>query len=405
MLRQDFSYGFIQKLCVFYLVIWTISPPMEIGTVYRIAALLCAAVWFVLWIIRENPVMLEKEQFYAILFLMLIITVVYIESRSLSTIIKQIAMFMLIICYIMSRYYYGRLDELGGMVPIIMILLIIWNYNTVQALVEDPTIARRLVRDDETIYEYLKQGVGGYGLIYPQVCVSPLILAWILKSFRNNKLYFAVGVVWTVSFVWFLALAGYSIAVFASAMGALLLLFYRGRSGVAAFLAAIAIFLAVMLSIMYVDSFREWLLEVFDGSAVEKKILDLVSTAETGETGESIQVRMDAYVSSVINIFKYPIIGSLWRNNGGGHSAFLDITSKYGLLGGYMFAKMIYSVPLHYKKRYNDRFIIATSNATLITLMFVTALDSMSYSFTCMVFIIAPLMFEDIIKWTGAEEE
>ncbi len=405
MLKQGFSYGLIQKLCVLYLVIWTISPPMEVGTVYRILALACAGIWFLIWFIRENPIMLEKDQFYSLIFLVVIIAVVYIESRSVSTIIKQIGMFMLIICFIMSRYYYGRFEELSGIVPIVMVLFIIWNYNTIQALIEDPSIARRIVRDDESIYEYLQQGVGGYSLVYPQVCVCPLIIAWAIKAIKNNKLYFVIGLVWLISYVWLLSLAGYSIAIFASVTGLVLLLFYRGRSGIAAFFVATAVFFTVMLSIMYIDDFREWLLEIFDGTTVTKKINDLVATSETGQTGESIQVRIRAYFASIKDILRYPVIGSLWRGSGGGHSAMLDTTSKFGLLGGYMFANMMYSVPVHYKKRYNDKFIIATANANLITLMFVTVMDSMTYSFTCMALIVAPLMFEDIIKWTEVDRE
>ena len=102
-------------------------------------------------------------------------------------------------------------------------------------------------------------------------------------------------------------------------------------------------------------------------------------------------------------MLKYPIIGSLWRENGGGHSALLDIISKYGWLGGYAFAMMFYHVPFHYKHHYNNSFINSTTNATLITLLFVSILDSFTYSFTYMILIVASLLFEDIIKWTGAE--
>ena len=82
-----------------------------------------------------------------------------------------------------------------------------------------------------------------------------------------------------------------------------------------------------------------------------------------GVTGDSIQIRIDAYSNSLIDMLKYPIIGSLWRENGGGHSALMDITSKYGWLGGYAFAMMFYHVPFHYKHHYNDKFIIAATNA------------------------------------------
>ena len=404
MFRNIFLYGFIQKIAVLYLIVWTISPPLQVDTVYRIIALGCAVLWAGIWFIRETPVTLGKEQLGAISFLIAVMIVIYFEKYSFSALIKQIAMIMLVICFMMTYFYDDKWDELAGIVPIVLILLTVWNYKTFSILIEDHTIARLLVRDDVTTYDYLRQGIGGYSLIYPQVCISPLILAWTFKAFRNNKLFFAIGVAWAYTFVRFLELAGYSVALFASTIGLILLLFYRGKNAIPAFMITILVFIGIMAAILYVIPFREWILETFDGMAVARKVNDLVSTSESGVTGDSIQVRIDAYSNSLGDILKYPIIGSLWRENGGGHSAILDTISKYGWLGGYALIMMFYHVPFHYKHHYNDKFITSAANATLVTLMFVSVLDSFNYSFTCMILIVSSLLFEDIIKWTGAEK-
>ncbi len=404
MFKNALSLGFIQKIAVLYLVIWTISPPLQVDTIYRIIALACAVIWVAIWFIRESPITLGKEQIGAIFFLIAVMVVVYFEKYDFSALIKQIALIMLVICFMMTYFYDDKWDELAGIVPIVLLLLTIWNYKTFNILIEDHTIARLLVRDDEATYDYLRQGIGGYSLIYPQVCISPAILAWIYKSFKYNKLFFAIGAIWTYTFVRLLELAGYSIALFASAIGLLLLLFYRGKNILPAFIVTILVFVAIMASILYFAPFREWILETFDGTAVARKVNDLVSTSESGVTGDSIQARIDAYSNSLMDMLKYPIIGSLWRGGGGGHSALLDITSKYGWLGGYAFSMMFYHVPFHYKHHCNNKFITSVANATLITLMFVSILDSFNYSFTCMVMIVSSLLFEDIIKWTGAEK-
>ena len=404
MLKNGFSYGSIQAVAVLYLVVWTISPPLQVDLIYRLIALACAVVWAAIWFIRENPVTLGKEQIGAIFFLIAVMVVVYFEKYSFSSLIKQIALIMLVICFIMTYFYDNKWHELSGIVPIVLILLIIWNLKTVDILVEDHTIARLLVRGDETTYQYLRQGIGGYSLMYPQVCICPLIFAWIIKAFKNNKFFFAIGIVWIYSYVRFLELAGYSIALFASSIGLLLLLFYRGKNAVPALLVTIVAFIGVMAAILYITPFREWILETFDGMAVARKVNDLVNPSDPGVTGDSIQVRIDAYTYSLQNIFKYPIIGSLGREGTGSHSALLDITAVYGLLGGYAFSMMFYHVPMHYKHHFKDKFITRVANATLVTLMFVSILDSFNYSFTCMILIVASLIFEDIIKWTGAEK-
>ena len=404
MLKNGFSYGFIQKIAIMYLIVWTISPPLQVDTIYRLIALACAVLWAAIWFVRESPVTLGKEQIGAIFFLIAVMVVVYFEKYDLSALIKQIALIMLVICFMMTYFYDDKWDELAGIVPIVLILLTVWNYKTFTILIEDHTIARILVRDDEATYAFLKQGIGGYSLIYPQVCICPLIFAWIFKAFRHNKLYFAIGIAWIYAYVRLLELAGYSIALFASAVGLLILLFYRGKNVVVAFIITILVFIGIMAAILYITPFREWILETFDGTAVANKVNDLISTSDSGVTGDSIQVRIDAYSNSLIDIIKYPIIGSLWREGGGGHSALLDIISKYGWLGGYAFSMMFYHVPFHYKHHFNNKYIIRTANATLVTLMFVSVLDTVSYSFVCMVMIVSSLIFEDIIKWTGAEK-
>lgn len=404
MFKNVLSLGFIQKIAVLYLVIWTISPPLQVDTVYRIVALVCAVLWVAIWFVRENPITLGKEQIGAVFFLVAVMAVVYFERYDFSALIKQISLIMLVICFMMTYFYDDKWDELAGIVPIVLILLTIWNYKTFSILIEDHTIARLLVRDDEATYEYLRQGIGGYSLIYPQVCISPLIVAWTFKALKNNKLFFAVGVVWAYTFVRVLELAGYSIALFASAIGLILLVFYRGKNIIPAFIVTILAFAVIMAATLYIQPFREWILETFDGTAVAGKVNDLVSTSETGVTGDSIQGRINAYLNSLMDMLKYPIIGSLWREGGGGHSALMDITAKYGWLGGYAFAMMIYHIPLHYKRHFNNKFILLTANATLITLMFVSLFDSFNYSFSCMVMIVSSLLFEDIIKWTGAEK-
>ncbi len=404
MLRRGFTYGTVQMLAVLYLVIWTISPPLEIDLIYRLIALAAAAVWFVILLIRENPVILGKEHVAALFFMLAVILVTFIETEDFESILKQIAIFMLVICFIMNYFYRGKWDELSGILIVVFVLLIVWNIKTYSALVEDPTIARLLVRDDEGVYSYLRQGVGGYSLVYPQVCVSSAVLAWTIKAFRKNWLKFAVGCVWAVTFVMMVSKAGYSLAIFTSAVGTVILLLYKGKNSVSAFFTALAIFAGSMMAILYLHDFRSFLLEFFDGTAVAKKINDLVATSDSGAAEGSIQDRMVAYKGSIDTIIKYPLIGALWRDGGGGHSAFFDIIAKYGVFGGVMFSVMFYAVPRYYKQKYNNRFITSMANASMVSLLFISLLDSFTYSFVCMILLVLPMLFEDVIRWTGVEE-
>lgn len=405
MVKNKFNYGTIQSIAIAYLTVWSISPPLEIDLIYRLLAVVAATVWAGVWLIRENPIVLDKNQLVSIFFLFTVVAVTFISNGDFNGILKQISFFMLVVCFIMNSFYKKHWDELQWLIPIALVLFTVYNYKTVQALIEDPSIARQIVRDDEAIYEYLRQGIGGYGLIYPQVCISSAILLWVIKAFKHNKIYFVIGVIWVISFVQLISKAGYSIAVFTSAIGVLLLFFYKGKSGMKAFLVASVVFAVIMFSIVNFDGFREWLLEIFDGTAVAKKINDLVATSETGAAEGSIQDRMTRYISSLKTIVTYPIVGALWRASGGGHSGLLDTIAKYGLWGGWFFVKSVYSVPNYYKKKFDKPIVTRMCNASLVCLLIVTCLDSVTYSFYCVILFILPLLFEDIIKWEGIENE
>lgn len=405
MAQRDITFGKIQSIAIAYLTIWSISPPMEIDMIYRIIAVGMVVIWAGIWLLRENPIVLDKNQLASVLFLFTVIGVTFIDNGDFNGILKQIAFFMLVVCFIMNNFYKDHWDEVRWLIPVVLVLFIIWNYKTTQALIEDPTIARRIVRDDESIYQYLRQGVGGYGLVYPQVCISSAILMWTIKAFRHNKIYFVIGVIWAVSFVQLVSKAGYSIAIFTSVVGVILLFFYNGKSGLKAFAVAAVVFAVIMLSILYVEEFRNWLLETFDGTAVAKKVNDLVATSETGEAEGSIQARVTRYVYSLQTIAKYPIIGALWRDSGGGHSALLDAVAKYGLWGGWFFIKSFYSVPYYYKSRYEHPLIRRMGNSTLVALLIVTLLNSAPYAFCCVVLLVLPLFYESIIRWEGINDE
>ena len=42
------KFSFIQKILVLYVIIWTISPPLQIDMIYRVAALGAIGLWFIL---------------------------------------------------------------------------------------------------------------------------------------------------------------------------------------------------------------------------------------------------------------------------------------------------------------------------------------------------------------------
>ena len=389
----------IQQVSVLYLCVWTISPFMEIDLIWRIGALMAFGLWMICAVSRGLH--FEKIHLLALAFVALVVVVNIVENNGFSKILRPIQYYMLVLFFIVGHFYKDKWKELYFIVPIILLLLIYFNFKSAFTVMEDATIARRLVRNDEDMYIYLRQGIGGYSLIYPQVVTFPVLVMWLFKSYRQKKLFFLIGIVWIVSYVLFVINANYSIAITGSVISLIILLFYKGHSVGLAFAVSAGLFIALMLMILNWEGFRNMLLEFFDGTAVAKKINDLVATSESGAAEGSINDRVITYQATFNTIFRFPIIGGLWWESGGGHSALADAFAKYGLFGGYVFCKILYSVPSQYKKTYGFKTIQQLTNANLVVLLFVTLLDSTPYAFMGMILIITPILYETIIEWDG----
>ena len=389
----------IQQISVLYMVIWTISPFMEVDNIWRIGALAAFGLW--LLCAMSRGLHLERIHMLAIAFLALVVIVNIIENNGFGKIMRPINLYMMVLFLIVGHFYIDKWKELYFIVPIILLFLIYFNFKSAFKVMEDPTIARLIVRNDEEMYQYLRQGVGGYGLVYPQVITFPVLVMWIFKAFKHKKVYFIIGITWTVSYIMFILNANYSIAIVGSLISLIILLFYKGHSIGLAFAVSFGLFVALMMMVLYWNDFRNMLLEFFDGTAVAKKINDLVATSESGEAEGSINARMIAYQRTFDTIFKFPFIGGLWWESGGGHTALGDAFAKYGIFGGYIFCQIMYGVPSQYKKAYGFKSIQQVANANLVVLLFVTLLDTTPYAFMGMVLIITPILYENIIEWDG----
>lgn len=397
------KFSFIQKILVLYVIIWTISPPLQIDMIYRVAALGAIGLWFILNL--PQNVRFEKIHIFAIVFVLLIVIVNLIESKGdFGNLLKPINYYLLVVAFLMAYSYKDRWDELSSLVPIVLLLLIYFNFKTYQTVVEDPAIARLIVRNDPSIYPHIRNGVGGYGLLYSQVCVFPVLVSWILSSFKKSKLRFAIGVAWIVSYVMYLLNSGYTIALVTSVVSLVILFLYRRSSIVMAVVITTIIVVSLVWLIGYNDGFRNALLTFFDGTTVAKKINDIYLSITTENAADSILVRMNAYWNSIVTILNYPFIGSLWWSSGGGHSALLDTFAKYGVFGLIIFVKIIFDLPLRIKKSPPTGKDTRIANALFISLLMVLLLDSMPYNFVMLIVFVVPICYNDILNWRKTDE-
>ena len=387
----------MQMVAVLYLMAWSISPPLQIDLIFRLLALGLALVWFFIEFL--NRFEFTNIQIWCAIFMVAVALMSYLLNGA-GAILAEISVYMMVLAYFISIYSADSWQNYKIVVPLTLGLLIIFNYRTVTELANDPAIARLLVRDTPELYVYMRKGVGGYGLVYPQVVISPVIYAWTLLSFKNNKFFFFLGAAWTVSFFALILNAGYSIAVIVSAISLAILIFYRRKSVFPAFIISFILIAAVVLMLVYVESFRNLILQIFDGTKVVRKIEDLVSTAE-GETADSFANRIERYWWSIQTCFQYPIIGcKLFGGRVGGHSEILDTFASYGVWGGIPLLLMLFHTPHYFKTTIPESSTIrATANAHITAIALVALLDPYGFTVYFPLLILCPIMYSDIIKW------
>ena len=392
----------LQMISIFYLMVWSVSPPLQMDLIYRLLALGLAFIWFLVEFFRRFE--FTRMQIWCALFMAGVAIIAYILN-GFNGVMGEIAVYMMVLAYFINIYSSDSWQNYSFIVPITLGLLIFFNYQTASALEEDASIARQLVRDTEELYVYMRRGIGGYGLVYPQVVISPVVFAWTLKALEKNKFFFAVGAVWSASFWWLLSNAGYSIAVIASAVSLIILIFYRRRSIVPAFAISVALIIVGVLLLVYVEGFRNLVLQIFDGTKVVRKIEDLLSTAE-GEMADSFNGRITRYWMSILTSLQYPVIGcKLFNNQVGGHSEILDMIARYGVWGGVPVIVMTFYTPLEFKDIAKTTTMLATSNAHLMVIALVALFDPFVYQVYFPLLILCPIMYTQIMKWTGEYHE
>ena len=403
-MRSDRAVIRIQAFAVLYLIMWTVSPPLWIGNAWRLLAMASATVWIFLAFIRRQ-IWIDNTVVMALVFGLLgaIVSLVEFGAKGL---ILQISLYMLVLCYLIFRSYNDRdgFNELKWIIPVVLIALAFYNYRSATALAEDAHIARAMARDDSSTYSYMRQGIGGYGLVYAQVIVIPAVLRWTEIAFRKAKVSFFIGCVYLMTCVMLLQEAGYTIAVTSVILGVIVLHFFKNKRVGLLLVAMVLLVVGLEYALLHFESFQKVVLDFFAGSKVETRINEIIAASTTGETSSSIDSRISTYLTSIRVILRYPIIGGLGWSGGGGHSAILDAFAKYGLFGGIAFIRLYFAAPNEYRRRYADTSSYRVFNASLVPMFIVALLNSVPYNMIAMALLFLPILYEDILRREGVKE-
>lgn len=380
----------IRNICVYYLLAWPLTPPLRVGTYWRILfvlAFLGFLVTSVNALSRRMQLCFATTSIYAGF-----VSVLWLRYGELQWPVFIATFIYYAFSFIFIYYHEVGFDKLKGCFWVLLGSLAFWNFTTILALIADPTICRRLGNssDDLSTVQLSTMELlmaGGFATVY---CTSLLIprmldLLWLGKKpirLSVPKKEKVASIAFLITGLIVVAWASYSIAVVVTVLGVGLWFLRKQLSFPILLLAGVV---AAVCFIATKDLIYEMLL-YFSGDNLfyANKIESLFNPASSRMESEG---RFELYGLSLNSFFKNPLWGA---GESGGHSGVLDLL---GLYGGFLGFGMIWMFFLPFFVLWKKMKAAGTKGiliATLVPFVLLLFLNPLQFAYATVVFAIFP---------------
>lgn len=336
------------------LLLFLLLPALSISPEYRISALVATGIFYA-FVIYDELITLKG---FDRLFLLTLVFLIYsnlvgsVLRENYITQFVQLSIFLLCIhisWYILIR----RPNNLSILIISILSLNLITLVLTYIELGQTPEVARLLSNSNEISNEIISRGIGGYGLVYSNVLMFPVLViglkSWFTKQTRLKfvwitRILLLLNMV-TISLL--IMKAGYTIAVLLLIIQAVFLLLFR-RASPRFYLTGMIIMGIVVTLFMLMQEYQEEIKGLVEGTFYEQKVNDILATLHNESSEGSVGGRTERYVFSLEAFVKSPLFGKLIPNNAfiGGHSTILDTFGRFGLFLGVLLIVILTYVPV-----------------------------------------------------------
>jgi len=345
---------FLIRTCGLYLVAWTFFPFMQVGTIYRLAAILCAGMWLVLALVNKPRFINDNLTFVVISVLVvgfMALWYVWLGIGIIGAVIQCLQVIIMVLVGMVSLYTFQHdKDFAKWLFAFILIAIIVFCITTTYAVITDPYAAR--IANSEWLEERFEgnEMVGLYGYVYMCVFIAPMLLHLMQKKVRFGKytdLFVRLAFFAIIIMVMF---AGYMIAIFCT-LGSCLFVWTFSQKNI--YKRNIATIVFVVFFFGYetiVDTVFSSLMDAFsDNPVYYTKFRDFRLLFLGGDaTGETVDGRFSNYADSWKNIVEYPFFGCYFYGKsgfGGGHSSILDMFGRFGFVTAALYLYLILGAP------------------------------------------------------------
>ena len=345
---------YLIRACSLYLICWTFFPFMQVGTLYRLIAVACAAMWVLLALAKKPNFLNENLTFILISGLVICLMIawyIFLGVGVTKAITQSLQFIIMVLIGLISLYVFKYDKDFAGWVfSFIMIALIVFCITTTYGVIENPYAAR--IANAEWLEDRFEgnEMVGLYGYVYMCVFIAPMLLYLIQKKVRLGKYTDFFLRLALIAIIIMVLCAGYMIAIFCT-LGSCLFVWTFSQKNMYKRIVAVLVFLVFLFAYQaIVDFVFSALMDAFsDNPVYYTKFRDLRLLFLGGDvTGETVDGRFSNYADSWQNIVKYPFLGCYFYGKsgyGGGHSAILDMVGRFGIATAALYLYLILVSP------------------------------------------------------------
>jgi hypothetical protein len=217
---------------------------------------------------------------------------------------------------------------------VLIIGLIITSIITIRFLIQDP-LASRVIAIAEGNSFYSMKGVGGFSFVYSLVLLCPVLFySFIYTKSGNRWLYLLISCLFGITVI----AASYAIANIVMFMLLVVPIVFNKKN----ILPVTIVFIIVLLAGKFLLSFAYDYILSIENTIIRIRFLELYNFALFNEVQASsdISLRLSTYTGSFIKFISNPIfgVGAFFGTSGevvgiGGHSEWLDLLARFGIVG------------------------------------------------------------------------
>lgn len=341
--RQNKQVAYNQILFILYTVITTIVyvlPYTKLRVPYVLAAFLMLAPMPFLLLRRDNLVK------YAILLIGVSLVLFfgyllfcdYPLAEAINEAVRNLRFFMPVLWGFYALRYCSNKQRAFFLVVFLLMTFFIL-INTLQALQQDPWVARLLAQSTSTssgeLNSYRLRNVGGFEFSYMMGIVT-LCFVWLLLSASKIWLKLISAALVIVSF-YYIIQCQYTTLLLLAFIGSALLIFLHTHN----LYVRILLVIGGIALIMGLAPLFQYLSDVFAGSLLSSKFSQMAD-ALTSHDANQLGSRPELMLQSIQNWLNSPFFGGNYENSNA-HSMLLGILEHNGLIGlglwGYLFVQ------------------------------------------------------------------